>query len=84
MIAEKLFDNVYYYKNVIEDPKKLIDLIESTQADNFSDFITKWEEWSACSGEMYVYGEHKRIKCLSMDQVLKECKDDVLDEAKYI
>ena len=84
MIAEKLFDKVYYYKNVLEDPKKLVDLIESTQSDNFSSFITSWEEWSACSGEMYIYGEHKRIKCLSLDQITKNCKEDILDDAKYI
>lgn len=84
MIAEELFDKVYYYKNVIQDPKKLVDLIESTQSENFSSFITGWEEWSACSGEMYIYGEHKRIKCLSLDQITKNCKDDILESAKYI
>ena len=84
MISEKLFDGVYYYKNVISDPKKLVDLIESTQEGKFSDFVTGWEEWSACSGEMYIYGEHKRIKCLSMEQILKDCKEDILEDAKYI
>lgn len=84
MILEELYDKVYYYKNVIKNPKKLIELIESTQSDNFSDFITPWEEWSACSGEMYVYGEHKRIKCLNMEQILKNCNSDIIEDAKYI
>lgn len=84
MKSEKLFDKVYYYKNVVSDPKKLVDLIESTQSDKFSKFITNWEEWSACSGEMYIYGEHKRIKCLSLDQITKDCSEDIIDDAKYI
>ncbi len=84
MISEELYDKVYYYRNVIEDPKKLVDLIESTQDDKFSSFITKWEEWSACSGQMYIYGEHKRIKCLNMDEVIKDCPEEILDEAKYL
>jgi archaellin len=84
MISEELYDKVYYYRNVIEDPKKIVDLIESTQDDKFSSFITKWEEWSACSGQMYIYGEHKRIKCLNMDEVIKDCPEEILDEAKYL
>lgn len=84
MIAEELYDKVYYYRNVIKDPKKLIDLIEKTQEDQFSPFITKWEEWSACSGQMYIYGEHKRIKCLNMDEIIKNCPNDILDESKYL
>lgn len=84
MISEKLFDKVYYYKNVVEDPKKLVDLIESTQSDKFSSFITNWEEWSSCSGEMYIYGEHKRIKCLSLDEIKKNCSEDILDDSLYI
>ena len=62
MISEKLHEKVYYYKNVVSDPEKLIKLIEDTEAEKYSKFITPWEEWSACSGEMYVYGNHKRIK----------------------
>ena len=84
MISEELYDKVYYYRNVIEDPKKIVDLIENTQEDKFSSFITKWEEWSACSGQMYIYGEHKRIKCLNMDEIIKNCSEEILDDAKYL
>lgn len=84
MISEKMFDKVYYYKNVISDPQKLIDLIEKTEDDSYSKFITKWEEWSACSGEMYVYGNHKRIKMLKIDEILQKCPEDILEDSKYM
>jgi len=86
MISEKLYDKVYYYKNVLENPNRLIELIEKTENDseNFSKFITNWEEWSACSGEMYIYGQHKRIRCLSLDQISKDCPEGIREEAEYI
>jgi hypothetical protein len=61
MKREILEENVYYYKNVIEDPKKFLELIESTENNDFGKSITKWNEWTACSGEMYTYGSEKTI-----------------------
>lgn len=49
-----LEEKVYYYTNVIEDPKKLVDAIENDNQD-------PWGEWMACSGEAYVYGTDKNI-----------------------
>lgn len=54
MKKEILEKNVYYYTDVIEDPQKLIDAIES-----YGD--ASWNEWSACSGQHYVYGTDKTI-----------------------
>lgn len=84
MISEQMFDKVYYYKNVLSDPQNLIKLIEETQSDDYKEFITPWEEWSACSGEMYVYGNHKRIKCLTIDDVMLKCSENILENSKYI
>lgn len=84
MKSEQLFDKVYYYTDVIQDPKKLVDLIESTESDKYSSFITPWEEWGACSGEMYIYGSHKRIKCLSSEDIEKNVSADVKEDSSYI
>lgn len=84
MISEKLHDKVYYYKNVVSDPQNLVKLIEETESEKYSKFITPWEEWSACSGEMYVYGNHKRIKMLKLDEILQKCPEDILEDSKYI
>ena len=84
MKSEELFDKVYYYTDVIGDPKKLVDLIESTDSDRYSSFITPWEEWGACSGQMYIYGSHKRIKCLSSEDIEKNISEGVIADCSYI
>ena len=60
MNLEILEENVYYYKNAIEDPEKLVALIEESELiENIKSAVKPWEEWSACSGQMYVYGQKK-------------------------
>lgn len=54
MNKEILEEKVYYYTNVIEDPKKLVDAIENDNKD-------PWGEWLTCSGQHYVYGTDKNI-----------------------
>jgi hypothetical protein len=54
MNREILEEKVYYYTDVIEDPKKLVDAIENDNQD-------PWGEWMACSGQEYVYGTDKSI-----------------------
>lgn len=54
MNREILEEKVYYYTDVIEDPKKLVDAIENDNKD-------QWGEWAACSGQHYVYGTDKNI-----------------------
>jgi hypothetical protein len=54
MDREILEEKVYYYTNVIEDPKKLVEAIENDNRD-------PWGEWMACSGQEYVYGTDKTI-----------------------
>jgi hypothetical protein len=54
MNREILEEKVYYYTNVIDDPKKLVEAIENDNKD-------EWGEWMACSGQHYVYGTDKTI-----------------------
>ena len=54
MEKEILEEKVYYYTNVIEDPKRLVEAIENDNKD-------PWGEWMACSGMEYVYGTDKSI-----------------------
>lgn len=61
MNKEILEKNIYYYKNVIPDPKKFIEIIESTENEDYGNALTKWKEWTTCSGEMYTYGSQKTI-----------------------
>lgn len=56
------FGKIHYYKNVIDNPNFLIDLIErSDESLTDSTSIPKWQEWSA-SGEIpYHFGYQKRF-----------------------
>ena len=61
MEKEILEENIYYYKNVIPDPKKFVEIIEATENEDYGTSLTKWKEWTACSGEMYLYGSEKTV-----------------------
>lgn len=61
MYRNILEENIYYYTNVIPDPKKFIELIESTENEDYGTSLTKWKDWTACSGEMYLYGSEKTV-----------------------
>lgn len=61
MIREILEENVYYYKNAIPDAKKFVEILESTENEDWGNSITKWNEWTSCSGQMYIYGAQKTI-----------------------
>jgi hypothetical protein len=61
MNKEILEKNIYYYKNAIPDPKKFIELIESTENQDYGPSLTRWKDWTTCSGQMYLYGSQKTI-----------------------
>lgn len=70
MDLEILEEKVYYYTNVIEDPKKLMAAIEGDEA-------TNWGEWAACSGEHYVYGTDRSISS-SESQGIEDAENDYI------
>jgi hypothetical protein len=59
MNKEILEEKVYYYTDVVEDPKKLVDAINNLQPEG-------WAEWLACSGGHYLYGENMDVLPASM------------------
>lgn len=79
MISEQLFDKVYYYKNVVEDPKALIDLLESTESDEYKSLFSKWNDWQSCSGEMYVYGSEKIVTSLNEAELRRKYSGQELE-----
>jgi predicted 2-oxoglutarate/Fe(II)-dependent dioxygenase YbiX len=62
MLNVERFDKISYYKNVIENPKSLINLIEESDK-NLNDHtsIPVWQEWIASGDEKYVFGYQKRF-----------------------
>lgn len=81
MNYEILEDKIVYFTDAIENPQYLIEQIEDT--DNYEDIyqsITKWHEWSACSGEHYVYGKQKNVYTENLNSLPTELKG----KAEYI
>ena len=68
MIKVERFDKISYYKNVIENPESLINLIETSDKilSNYTS-IPVWQQWIASGEEEYVFGYQKRFKD-SIDQ----------------
>lgn len=56
------FGKIHYYKNVIDNPLSLINLIEKIDVDLTEETsIPKWKEWSASGDIPYVFGYQKRF-----------------------
>lgn len=67
-----LHDDIYYYKNAIPDHKKFIEILESTESGDYGSSINKWNEWTACSGEMYLYGDQKTVAPTDLEKTLSK------------
>ena len=61
MQPEIYADRIFYYKNAIADPARVVHLLEeSDSAITENDAILPWHEWVASGeGEKYVFGEQK-------------------------
>jgi predicted 2-oxoglutarate/Fe(II)-dependent dioxygenase YbiX len=63
MLNVERFEKISYYKDVIENPEYLINLIEKSDKDlNDSTSIPAWKEWIASGEQEYVFGYQKRFK----------------------
>lgn len=59
MILKIKNEKIFYYTNVIKNPKNLIELIEKNE-NNLEDNLelTKWQDWKSSSGD-YLFGKIK-------------------------
>lgn len=87
MLNPDKFEKVYYYKNVVEDPISLINLIEkSDEKLTEKTSIPKWKKWTASGwlpeeslsqkDDLYTYGYQKRFS--------NEVDLDTDEDIKYI
>ncbi len=80
-------EEIFYFKNVIDDPYSLLKTIEET--DNTlldSDAITKWYDWQSSSNE-YIFGQKKDVhhnKLSSSSEVVKEIVATIESAVAYV
>jgi hypothetical protein len=69
-LKEKLHENVYYYTDVFDDPKRVIDLIEKLDLDERSyPAIPKWNNWNSSSRDGNIFGKKKDFDLSKVDQL---------------
>ena len=75
-LAEKKHENVYYYKDVIPDHKKLIEMIESTELlDDIVPAIPKWNPWYSSSYDKETFGTRKDVNIEAIPRLDGEAKE---------
>lgn len=69
-LAARLHENVYYYKNVIDNPQKLVDMIEENDSNEaMYPVIPKWGHWLSNSNDGHQFGGKKDFNPQNMDQL---------------
>lgn len=77
-LAEKLHEEVFYYKNVIEDPKRLVELINELDSDStVTSVIPKWNGWLSNSNDGHAFGGKKDFAVHNLEHLVSPRKDDV-------
>lgn len=60
MIIEKLHDNIFYYKKVLDSPYQNIDMLESmNDRSKYDSQIPQWSTWTASDDKNHIYGLSK-------------------------
>lgn len=69
-------DRIFYYQEAIEEPNRLVELLEVTNNSlSSADAITKWNEWSSSRKDAaYVYGQQKHVDGSKVESSSDEVK----------
>jgi hypothetical protein len=80
-LAEKLNENIYYYKDVLEDPKKFVEILkEQDLNEEIYPVIPKWSRWLSNSNDGVAFGGKKDFVPNKID----ELSGDTKEKAKYL
>lgn len=76
-LEEKLHENIYYYTDVISDPKRIIDLIEKLdEIEEVYKVIPKWNNWNSSSRDGNVFGKKKDFNLSNVQNLPPDLKAD--------
>jgi hypothetical protein len=85
-LEKKLHENIYYYTEVLSDPKKLVDMIIETDSDpDIASVIPPWQKWLSNSGDGYSFGGKKDFQVANLHLLSGETKEKasyIIDEIK--
>ena len=77
-LAEKLNDEIFYYKNVINNPSRIIELINELDLDETTyPVIPKWKGWISNSSDGRLRGGDKEFFVNNLPLLISPRKNDV-------
>lgn len=80
-LAEILEENVYYYKNVVDDTKTFVDLLEKCDKDESMGLVVpKWNNWNSSSSDGVIFGGKKDLDT----SALQSLSGEAYDKSKYL
>ena len=78
---EELSDDIWYFKNSVSCPEKIIEIIEDLNLNSLSyKRIPPWEIWNASNDENSQYGF---VKSIVKDFLQNDCNDDKINKKTY-
>lgn len=78
-LEQKLHENVYLYSDVLDDPERLVKLIEELDEDeSVQDVIPEWGFWFSNSEDGHSFGSKKDFNLEALVNLESERKEDVL------
>lgn len=76
-LAEKLHNNVFYYKDVVSDHKNFIKLLEDYDRNELIyPVIPKWGRWNSSSNDEATFGNKKDFNMSKLDLIDNSLKND--------
>lgn len=72
--------NIFYYENIVDDPRRVVEAIEQTEKEDCDNLISKWQPWNSYDGKPYNYGTQKTVYPLG----IKKFKNENTKNAEYI
>ena len=77
-LSKKLHDDVFYYEDVIEDPERLVRLIEELDEDeSVQSVIPEWGFWFSNSEDGHSFGSKKDFNLEALANLDSDRKEDV-------
>jgi hypothetical protein len=77
-LEKKLHENVYLYSDVLDDPKRLLALIEELDEDeSVQSVIPEWGFWFSNTQDGHSFGSKKDFNLDALDELTSERADDV-------
>lgn len=76
-LKEKLHENVYHYSDAIENPSRLVELIEASESNpEINSVVPTWKDWASSSADGINFGKKKDFRIENLESLTGQSKED--------